>query len=437
MDPQDLNFIKARRWLVCLSGLSGEVSERSVERLFQIFGKTAIFRRVKDADLKPLDCGFLQFTRREEVLRVFQFFAGNSTFNIPSAVDKGREVVVTLHFDESIAQDANFADSGADAVGEEFARRLQVLRDEALETINNTRSPTAVEEVDTTATAANLYRGIPEDRLTAEEKDIVEKEIALFKLVEPVVSIKREFKSSGCHGDDRASSPLDVSVDDGFEAALERFKAKRQRYLDRIKQEQTGEQEQRRLEQKDAEFWMKYLQDFNDDVALQRVVEGTETELPVANYYKSPEKWWRRRKVDRIEELKGDEIAFEQYKEAIQSETPSQIASTGASKTTQLPVHSLIQKIASHSGVSKGDSFDWKVVTPKFVDETVAPFVTDLVVTYLSEKDDELIDFILSNLKKHSPQSVFVEELSAVFDDEAEEIVSKIWRILEQETSSS
>ncbi|OQS07703.1 hypothetical protein THRCLA_00303, partial [Thraustotheca clavata] len=74
---------------------------------------------------------------------------------------------------------------------------------------------------------------------------------------------------------------------------------------------------------------------------------------------------------------------------------------------------------------------DWKAVdNGKVVIEKMSPWIKKKIVEYLGEEEDSLLEFLLKQLKAHSPAPAIVKDLVPVLEEDAEKFVVAMWRKL-------
>ncbi len=62
--------------------------------------------------------------------------------------------------------------------------------------------------------------------------------------------------------------------------------------------------------------------------------------------------------------------------------------------------------------------------------EKMRPWISKKITEFLGEEETTLVDFIVSNTRKHVPAASMLELLESILDDEAEMFVLKMWRML-------
>ncbi|KAM9999804.1 hypothetical protein ACTFIZ_008282 [Dictyostelium cf. discoideum] len=75
---------------------------------------------------------------------------------------------------------------------------------------------------------------------------------------------------------------------------------------------------------------------------------------------------------------------------------------------------------------------DWNYVdkNPSIINESMKAWITTKVIEFFGAKEDELIDFILNLLKTHLEPTNIILKLRDVFENNADDFVLQLWRIL-------
>ena len=74
---------------------------------------------------------------------------------------------------------------------------------------------------------------------------------------------------------------------------------------------------------------------------------------------------------------------------------------------------------------------DWSAVDSRnIVNITMKPWIAKKVMEYLGEEEETLINFIVSKLSAHCNPLELFGELEAVLDEDADQFVIKLWRML-------
>jgi RNA-binding protein 25 len=74
---------------------------------------------------------------------------------------------------------------------------------------------------------------------------------------------------------------------------------------------------------------------------------------------------------------------------------------------------------------------DWSAVERhKIIDNTMKQWVVKKIIEYLGEEEATLTEFILSKLRAQCRPEELLKELAAVLDEDAEQFMVKMWRML-------
>jgi len=66
----------------------------------------------------------------------------------------------------------------------------------------------------------------------------------------------------------------------------------------------------------------------------------------------------------------------------------------------------------------------------KIIEKRVVPWVSKKIAEYIGEEEKSLIDFIISKLNARAPPDDITRNLKVVLEEEAEQFVYKLWRLL-------
>eukprot|EP00250_Pteridium_aquilinum_P008813 c18228_g1_i1 orf=300-2774(-) len=73
---------------------------------------------------------------------------------------------------------------------------------------------------------------------------------------------------------------------------------------------------------------------------------------------------------------------------------------------------------------------DWKIYDQHDLHERMKPWIQKKILEFLGEEEDTLVEYIVSNTRKHTGAAEMLELLTTILDDEAEMFVMKLWRML-------
>ncbi|KAL6697159.1 HAUS augmin-like complex subunit 6 N-terminus domain-containing protein [Trichoderma pleuroticola] len=139
----------------------------------------------------------------------------------------------------------------------------------------------------------------------------------------------------------------------------------------------------------------------------------------------------QRRTIAEVEGLLDDEEVESTKRQLI----PIQLdASSGAAGMTEEEISQAVRALAQEIPSEKEGLWAWEVKWD-FMDDTVVrdklrPFVEKKIVEYLGVQEEMLVEAVEEHLRKHGTAGALVEELEGALDDEAEDLVKKLWRML-------
>ncbi|GAA6014482.1 hypothetical protein JCM8202_001551 [Rhodotorula sphaerocarpa] len=79
-------------------------------------------------------------------------------------------------------------------------------------------------------------------------------------------------------------------------------------------------------------------------------------------------------------------------------------------------------------------SIRWKKLTDDVIKKRIEPFANRAIVGYLGAEEPELLSVVTEYLRAHKTPQALVEELEPVLDEDAQDFVVKVWRVLAVET---
>ncbi|KAL6851093.1 hypothetical protein ACO1O0_008221 [Amphichorda felina] len=140
----------------------------------------------------------------------------------------------------------------------------------------------------------------------------------------------------------------------------------------------------------------------------------------------------QRRTIAEVEGLLDDEEADQSTKRQlipIQYEPTSATAGMTDEEISQA-VRSLAQEIPSDKeGLWKWD-VKWDFMDDGVVRDKLRPFVEKKIVEYLGVQEEMLVETVEEHLRNHGNAAALAEELEGALDDEAEDLVKKLWRMV-------
>ncbi|KAK1845053.1 RNA-binding protein rbm25 [Colletotrichum chrysophilum] len=140
----------------------------------------------------------------------------------------------------------------------------------------------------------------------------------------------------------------------------------------------------------------------------------------------------QRRTVAEVEGLLDDE---EQDSTAKRQLIPIQFEpTTAADKMTEEEISKAVRALAQEIPSEKEGLWNWAVqweyLDDAIIREKLRPFVEKKIVEYLGVQEELLVEVVEEHLRKHAKPSDLVEELVPALDDEAEDMVKKLWRMV-------
>ncbi|KAM0336789.1 hypothetical protein ACHAPQ_003769 [Fusarium lateritium] len=140
----------------------------------------------------------------------------------------------------------------------------------------------------------------------------------------------------------------------------------------------------------------------------------------------------QRRTIAEVEGLLDDEEADTSTKRQlvpIQFDPSSATAHMTDEEISQA-VRSLAQEIPSDKDGLWGWTVKWDYMDDAVVKEKLRPFVEKKIVEYLGVQEEMLVEAVEEHLRAHGTAAALVEELEGALDDEAEDLVKKLWRMV-------
>ncbi|KAH6894622.1 hypothetical protein B0T10DRAFT_480870 [Thelonectria olida] len=140
----------------------------------------------------------------------------------------------------------------------------------------------------------------------------------------------------------------------------------------------------------------------------------------------------QRRTIAEVEGLLDDEETDASAKRQlipIQFEPSSATASMTDEEISQA-VRALAQEIPSDKEGLWNWEVKWDYMDDGVVKEKLRPFVEKKIVEYLGVQEEMLVEAVEEHLRGHGTAAALVEELEGALDDEAEDLVKKLWRMV-------
>jgi RNA-binding protein 25 len=106
-------------------------------------------------------------------------------------------------------------------------------------------------------------------------------------------------------------------------------------------------------------------------------------------------------------------------------------SSQAAEIDPKLKLKQIVDRIPTKRAELFAYTVEWEVVDRCDLVETVMrPWVVKKIIEYLGEEEETLTNYIITNLKAHCHPTDLLEELSMVLDEDSEQFVLKLWRML-------
>ncbi|TQV92839.1 rbm25 protein [Cordyceps javanica] len=93
-------------------------------------------------------------------------------------------------------------------------------------------------------------------------------------------------------------------------------------------------------------------------------------------------------------------------------------------------VRALAQEIPSDRDGLWRWSVRWEYMDDGLIADKLRPFVEKKIVEYLGVQEEMLVEAVEEHLRRHGTAPALVEELEGALDDEAEDLVKKLWRMV-------
>ncbi|KAK4125617.1 hypothetical protein N657DRAFT_591284 [Parathielavia appendiculata] len=139
-----------------------------------------------------------------------------------------------------------------------------------------------------------------------------------------------------------------------------------------------------------------------------------------------------RRTVAEVEGLLDDEEQDQTTKRQLVPIKFEPITDTKA--MTEEDIQNAVRALAHEIPVDKEGLWSWDVkwdyLEESVIREKLRPFVEKKVVEYLGVQEQFLVDVVEEHLRKHEKPAELVETLSEALDEDAEDLVKKLWRMV-------
>ncbi|KAK3940276.1 RNA-binding protein 25 [Diplogelasinospora grovesii] len=139
-----------------------------------------------------------------------------------------------------------------------------------------------------------------------------------------------------------------------------------------------------------------------------------------------------RRTIAEVEGLLDDEEQEQTTKRQLVPIKFEPITDTKAmsEEDLQKAVRALAQEIPTDSAGLWAWDVKWDYLEESIIREKLRPFVEKKVVEYLGVQEQFLVDVVEEHLRKHEKPAELVEELAQALDEDAEDLVKKLWRMV-------
>mmetsp|Transcript_6210 Transcript_6210/g.8654 ORF Transcript_6210/g.8654 Transcript_6210/m.8654 type:complete len:448 (+) Transcript_6210:162-1505(+) len=109
--------------------------------------------------------------------------------------------------------------------------------------------------------------------------------------------------------------------------------------------------------------------------------------------------------------------------------------STTTTSSTVVDKKEALKKLVDNIPTKKEDLFsyavNWKMVDEyDLIQSVMRPWIVKKIIEYLGEEEESLTSFMVSKLQAHCQPGDLLEELSMVLDEDSEQFVLKLWRML-------
>ena len=139
-----------------------------------------------------------------------------------------------------------------------------------------------------------------------------------------------------------------------------------------------------------------------------------------------------RRTVAEVEGLLDDEEQEQTTKRQLVPIKFEPITDTKAmsEEDLQKAIRALAHEIPSDKGGLWAWDVKWDYLEDSILREKLRPFVEKKVVEYLGVQEEFLVDVVEEHLRKHQKPAELVETLGEALDEDAEDLVKKLWRMV-------
>ncbi|KHN96195.1 U1 snRNP-associated protein Usp107 [Metarhizium album ARSEF 1941] len=140
----------------------------------------------------------------------------------------------------------------------------------------------------------------------------------------------------------------------------------------------------------------------------------------------------QRRTIAEVEGLLDDEDTEQSTKRQL---VPIQMEPiSGAAAMTEEEISQAVRALAQEIPSERDGLWSWEVkwdyMDDSVIREKLRPFVEKKVVDYLGVQEEMLVEAVEEHLRKHGTAGALVEELEGALDEDAEDLVKKLWRMV-------
>ncbi|OAA35958.1 Splicing factor PWI [Metarhizium rileyi] len=140
----------------------------------------------------------------------------------------------------------------------------------------------------------------------------------------------------------------------------------------------------------------------------------------------------QRRTIAEVEGLLDDEDTEQSTKRQL---IPIQMEPiSGAAAMTDEELSQAVRALAQEIPSEKDGLWNWKVkwdyMDDSVIRDKLRPFVEKKVVDYLGVQEEMLVEAVEEHLRKHGTAAALVDELEGALDEDAEDLVKKLWRMV-------
>ncbi|TLD03898.1 hypothetical protein PgNI_11298 [Pyricularia grisea] len=109
---------------------------------------------------------------------------------------------------------------------------------------------------------------------------------------------------------------------------------------------------------------------------------------------------------------------------------PLSAGQTMTEEEVQKAVRALAQEIPTEKEGLWAWDVKWDYMEESIIQEKLRPFVEKKVVEYLGVQEEILVNVVVDHLRKHSKPQELVEELEGPLDEDGEDLIKKLWRMV-------